>query len=80
MGLVIYRPDCRLRSGERSVAVPVGGVTVQHRHRHVAAWKRRQTSLDADHLLVLGGSGVVLFDGEFFARVLSVNPVLGERG
>ena len=28
---------------------------------------------------MLGGSGVVLFDAEFFAGVLSVNPALGER-
>ena len=37
-----------------------------------------EPTFDADGLLVLGGSGVVLFDGEFFAGALSVDPILGE--
>jgi len=62
------------------VAVPVGGVTVQHRHRNVRAWEWWEAALDFDYLLMLGGSGVVLFDGEFFAGVLSIDPILGESG
>jgi hypothetical protein len=50
------------------VAVPVGRVTVEHRHYQVlAARELRQSASDFDYLLVLGGSGVELFDGKFFA-------------
>jgi len=59
--------------------VPVGRVAVEHRHRDVRAGERGEPALDADCLLVLGGSGVVLFDGEFFASVLGIDPILGER-
>ena len=44
------------------------------------AWELREAASDADHLLVLGGTRVDLFDGEFFAGVLSVDPILGESG
>jgi hypothetical protein len=49
-------------------------------HRDIRSGERWKTAGDTDCLLVLGGSGVVLFDGEFFAGVLSVNPILGEVG
>jgi hypothetical protein len=56
-------------------------VAVELRHDHaLESWHYWQSALDSYYLLVLGGSGVELFDGEFFAGVLSVDPVLGERG
>ena len=56
----------------------VGRRPAVERHRNVRARERWEAALDFDYLLVLGGSGVELFDGKFFAGVLSVQPILCE--
>ena len=52
---------------------------VDHGHRNVRTWEWWEPAFNFDYLLVLGRTGVNLLDGEFFAGVLSVDPVLGER-
>jgi hypothetical protein len=50
-------------------------LAVELRHQHaLESWHCWQTARNYDALLVLGGSSVDLFDGEFFAGVLSIEP------
>jgi len=78
LGSSFNRRHSRLRCGERGVAVG-RRLAVEHGHRHVRARECWEAAFDTDRLLVLGGSGVDLFDAEFFTCVLAIDPVLGER-